>query len=130
MPDSVSSLDEAFIARQRARLEALRKAILAIEEKRSDDGSALSENQTSEPGDLEDKAQTETAVESDDALRRVDARRLGNIERALRKIDEGTYGYSDRSGDEIPRPRLEALPEAILTIEEERQLEAARRNRG
>jgi DnaK suppressor protein len=41
------------------------------------------------------------------------------IERALAKIDEGTYGRSDLSGDPIPKARLDAVPEAVLTIQEE-----------
>ena len=45
--------------------------------------------------------------------------RLRRIERALAKIDEGTYGLSDESGDPIPKARLEASPEALLTIAEE-----------
>ena len=40
-------------------------------------------------------------------------RRLGDVERALQKIEEGTYGLSDESGEPIPRGRLEAVPEAI-----------------
>jgi DnaK suppressor protein len=34
-------------------------------------------------------------------------------ERALAKIEEGTYGLSDISRLPIPRARLEAIPEAI-----------------
>ena len=43
-------------------------------------------------------------------------------ERALQKIADGTYGYSDRSGEPIPKLRLEAMPEATLTVEEELQV--------
>jgi DnaK suppressor protein len=39
----------------------------------------------------------------------------------LRKIDEGTYGVSDLSGRPIPRERLEAIPEAICTLAEEKR---------
>jgi DnaK suppressor protein len=41
------------------------------------------------------------------------------IERALEKIKDGTYGVSDASGRPIPRDRLEAMPEAIYTVDEE-----------
>jgi DnaK suppressor protein len=46
-------------------------------------------------------------------------RRSTAIERALAKIDEGTYGVSDVSGKPIPMDRLRAVPEAICTLAEE-----------
>jgi len=42
-----------------------------------------------------------------------DLQRLERVDRALRKIEEGTYGLSDISGQPIPRERLEAIPEAL-----------------
>jgi RNA polymerase-binding transcription factor DksA len=44
---------------------------------------------------------------------------VSRIDRALAKIDEGTYGLSDRSGEPIPAERLEVLPYATLTTEEQ-----------
>jgi DnaK suppressor protein len=41
----------------------------------------------------------------------------------LRKVEEGTYGLSDLSGKAIARERLEAIPEAICTLDEEGELE-------
>jgi RNA polymerase-binding transcription factor DksA len=41
------------------------------------------------------------------------------VRRALQKIAEHTYGISDASGQPIPRARLEAMPEATLTLTEE-----------
>jgi len=38
------------------------------------------------------------------------------IDRALLKIDAGTYGRCERCGNEIPRARLEALPHAALCV--------------
>lgn len=54
-------------------------------------------------------------------------RRLQDVERALKKIDEGTYGLSDESGEPIPRGRLEAAPEALRTVEEQQGFERERR---
>jgi DnaK suppressor protein len=45
------------------------------------------------------------------------------IERALHRLDDGTYGRSVRSGKPIPDERLEADPAAELTIEEARAAE-------
>jgi DnaK suppressor protein len=38
------------------------------------------------------------------------------IDRALVKIDNGTYGRCERCGNEIPQARLEALPHAALCV--------------
>ena len=53
--------------------------------------------------------------------------RLEAGERARQKIEEGTYGLSDESGDPIPQGRLEALPEATRTVEEQQRYEIERR---
>jgi DnaK suppressor protein len=49
--------------------------------------------------------------------------RLDAIERALQRLDDGTYGRSVRSGEPIPDERLEADPAAELTIDEARAAE-------
>ena len=57
--------------------------------------------------------------EQDDALI-VNAQELLNkIDRALAKMEEGTYGISDRSGELISAERLEAVPYATVTMEEQ-----------
>ena len=48
------------------------------------------------------------------------------MNRALKKIEEGTYGVSDQSGTAIPRERLEAVPESIFTFAEEKAREKKR----
>lgn len=47
------------------------------------------------------------------------SRILGKIERALQKMDEGTYGLSDIDGTPIPVERLRALPYALTTVTQE-----------
>jgi DnaK suppressor protein len=41
---------------------------------------------------------------------------LARTERALAKLDEGSYGQCDACGAPIPPARLEAMPDAILCI--------------
>ncbi len=48
---------------------------------------------------------------------------LRQIDRALEKIDEGTYGVCDLTGDEIPIKRLEAIPYATMTVTAQDQFE-------
>lgn len=48
---------------------------------------------------------------------------LRHIDRALEKIEEQTYGICDITGQEIPLPRLEAVPYANMTVKAQEQLE-------
>ena len=58
-----------------------------------------------------------------DITQRHDVARLAQINRALQKIDEGTYGLSDISGERISTARLHALPEASTTLQEQQARE-------
>lgn len=48
---------------------------------------------------------------------------LRQIDRALEKIDENTYGICDISNEEIPIARLEAIPYATMTVKAQEMLE-------
>jgi len=48
---------------------------------------------------------------------------LGEIDAALLRIDEGTYGTCERCGNPIDVERLEALPWATLCIDDKRKAE-------
>ncbi len=48
---------------------------------------------------------------------------LKQIDRALQKIEENTYGLCDLTGEEIPMPRLEAIPYATMTVKAQEKLE-------
>jgi DnaK suppressor protein len=41
---------------------------------------------------------------------------LARTERALAKLDEGSYGVCDRCGEEIAPRRLEAMPDSVLCV--------------
>ncbi len=71
-----------------------------------------------EVGDSVDPAAPLEAQGVDDAVTAGMRERLAAVERALQRIDDGTYGRSIRSGDVIPDARLEADPAAELTVEE------------
>jgi DnaK suppressor protein len=77
----------------------------------------------SEAEDDADAALALTEEGQDDAIAESLRGRLDAIERALRRLDEGTYGRSVRSGEPIPDERLEADPAAELTVEEARAAE-------
>jgi DnaK suppressor protein len=69
-------------------------------------------------GDIADPAQPLTAEGIDDAITESLRARLAAVDRAERRLANGTYGRSVRSGVPIPDARLEANPLAELTIEE------------
>jgi DnaK suppressor protein len=52
---------------------------------------------------------------------------LRKIDSALARIDEGTYGYCDETGEEIGLKRLEARPVATLSLEAQERREMAER---
>jgi DnaK suppressor protein len=41
---------------------------------------------------------------------------LERVERALAKLDDGTYGVCDTCGGPIPEKRLEAMPDSTLCV--------------
>lgn len=118
---SEHELSQAFIAAQRQRLLAIRSELLGGEASTLARERRLEEENGAEAKEYEDDAQKMEQDIANQALRDVNAHRITDVERALQKIDDGTYGLSDESGDPIPIERLEVLPEAILTVQEQSQ---------
>jgi DnaK suppressor protein len=121
-----SRLDPAFLDRQKRRLTELRKQILQVrrgQASEQDDANAEVNDQARE---YEDDAQKLTTLELDGNLAAADDDRLSNIERALQKIEDGTYGLSEGSGAPISVERLEASPESLYTLDEQKSRDAAR----
>jgi len=123
MSGNQDALGEAFITQQRTRLEALRRQLLGGEEDTLVNERTAQEQHGDEAEELEDEAQGAAQQEVNQALHDVNDQRISDIERALQKIADGTYGFSDASGDPIPKARLEATPEAIFTVEEQSKRE-------
>ena len=119
--------DEAFLNKQRHYLTQLRAALLAAAQDDEADEANIRSEMGSGPQEPEDDAQKLAMLELDGNRVVRDVERLGRVDRALKKIEEGTYGISDASGEPIPRERLEAVPEAICTLDEEREFEKRRR---
>jgi DnaK suppressor protein len=126
MPAEQAPLSPEFIEQQRKRLETLRRQVLGGELAANARQRSFTEQHGDEAEEFEDLAQEAEQEEVRQAQHDVDGRRLSNIERALQKIQEGSYGLSDVSDEPIPKARLEATPEAILTVQEEEAIEKAR----
>jgi len=77
--------------------------------------------------DLADRATSETdrAIE----LRTRDRQRklVGKIDAALRRIEDGTYGYCEETGEPIGVSRLDARPIATLSLEAQERHERRER---
>ena len=72
----------------------------------------------SEPPDP-DSSERAVQMEDDEALEGqavVVSNDIASIRRALDRIEDGSYGYCVKCGDEIPEGRLEARPEAAMCI--------------
>jgi RNA polymerase-binding transcription factor DksA len=67
-------------------------------------------------GKREEEATESFELEKRLALEKQIKDRLAEVEHALRKFEEGTYGLCDRCGQGIDPARLEALPEATLCL--------------
>jgi DnaK suppressor protein len=70
-----------------------------------------------------DDAQTLHEDELDEGLAERLRDELAAVERAERRLEEGTYGVSIESGQPIPDARLEAIPWAERTAEEQQRYE-------
>jgi DnaK suppressor protein len=99
-----------LLAAERQRVE---QAIASL-----DAGEAQAEDEQGEPGERD----SEDLYEKERDTGRVEdlSAQLGAVERAEQRLQEGTYGLSVRSGEPIPDDRLQVLPTAELTVDEQR----------
>lgn len=117
-PDYKPSKDEEYMSE--LQLEYFRQKLIAWkEELLKESGETiddLKEGGLNEP-DLNDRAsnETEKALElrTRDRMRKL----IKKINQALERIDDGSYGYCEETGDPIGLDRLEARPVTTMTIE-------------
>ncbi|HEV7610560.1 MAG TPA: hypothetical protein VGO37_01645 [Steroidobacteraceae bacterium] len=119
-----SHLDPQFLEKQRRRLMELRRQILAVRQRQESEQAGDTAQVQGQAREYEDDAQHLAALELQGNLAAADVQRMSSIERALQKIDDGTYGLSDGGGAPIPIERLEASPEALYTLEEQKSRDA------
>jgi DnaK suppressor protein len=85
------------------------------------------QNENENLPDLADRASSETdrAIE----LRARDRQRklISKIEAALSRLDDGTYGYCEETGEPISLKRLDARPIATLSVEAQERHERRER---
>ena len=86
----------------------------------------LQEDTVSE-ADLADRASTESERALELRTRDRQRKLIGKIDAALQRIDDGSYGYCEETGEPIGLKRLEARPIATLSIEAQERHERRER---
>jgi DnaK suppressor protein len=119
MTGKSTRFDQAYLDGKRRLLTALRDQLRKGADSAERDEAGLKSASLDQAHEYEDDAQKLAMLETEGNLVRRDIERLSRVERALSKIEEGTYGFSDVSGRPIPEARLEATPEAINTVQEQ-----------
>jgi DnaK suppressor protein len=98
------------------RRDALRKALAG-------DLSLLKELREQSGGDLVDAALDSAQDEISSQLAEVESRELARIEKALERMNEGSFGTCEGCNEKISMARLNALPYATFCIECQRENE-------
>ncbi len=117
-----AEFDLEFLVEQRSALLAERERLTGQAVRLEDEANALIAE--AEMGDVqfdEESGEGDTMVverERDLALSAQARQTITEIDTALERIADGTYGYSSVSGRPIPRERLEALPWTTVLVEE------------
>lgn len=118
-------MNQQQLAFFKLKLQALRKTLL-------DNLSATSESlrESEEQADPADRATQEEEYTLELRTRDRERKLLRKIESAISKIDNGTYGYCESTGEPIGLARLIARPTATLSIEAQEHHEQRERQFG
>ncbi len=101
----------------RTRLEDERKRLLGeLEQQKSTVRPADERREGSPFGKREEEAMESFEMEKRVSLEKRIKGQLAEVEHALKKLADGTYGRCDNCGQAIDPARLEALPQANLCL--------------
>ncbi len=111
-------MNEAQLAFFRQRLIELRDQLL---QNADDTGEHLRENEvTTDPSD---RATLEEEYTLELRTRDRERKLLKKVEKSIKQIEDGSYGYCDETGEPIGIPRLLARPTATLSLEAQERRE-------
>ena len=120
--------DEPFMnERQR---EYFRRKLIGWREdllRESRDTLAALQSENENHPDLADRASSETARAIELRARDRQRKLISNIEAALGRLDDNTYGYCEETGEPISLKRLDARPIATLSVEAQERHERRER---
>ena len=117
-PDYVPSDDEPYMSGK--QLDYFRMLLLEWKKSIHDASSATLQSLQDGPireADMNDRASSETDWSIELRTRDRQRKLISKIDSALRRIDEGEYGYCEVTGDPIGLKRLIARPVATMTVE-------------
>ncbi|MDR3126654.1 MAG: TraR/DksA C4-type zinc finger protein [Rickettsiales bacterium] len=113
------------------QLEYFRQKLLAWKEEIERESEETLRDLAEQNSDIYGSSGDDADLANDEAGKQVDLRTrdrarkvLVQIDAALQRIQDGTYGYSEISGEPIGLARLEARPIVKRTIEEQEEHEA------
>jgi DnaK suppressor protein len=115
-------LKKSDIAKFKKRLEELRAQLThslkgsTAEVKTPDEATGYSQHQADQGTDDFDRTISLEVTSKEYGM-------LRQIDRALEKIEENTYGICDVTNEEIPLARLEAVPYATMTVKAQEKFE-------
>ncbi len=104
-------------------LNTQRDQIMNDRESVLNDVRMAEKNETAGVGDEQDQATAEQEITMNLRMSERNANLLQKINAALERIENGTFGYSVISGDEIGLQRMLARPLATMTVEEQEEYE-------
>ena len=115
-------LSKNEIAHFKKRLEEMRSQVSRV--------IAGSKKEVSSPDESKGYSQHSADEGTDDFVKQINLEVtskefsiLRQIDRALEKIEDGTYGLCDITQEEIPLKRLEAVPYAVMTVKTQEKFE-------
>jgi DnaK suppressor protein len=117
-PSYRPSVDEPFMNPR--QLAYFRERLLSWKDGILKDSQGTLDTLQNEPlrePDVTDRASSETDWSIELRTRDRQRKLISKIESALRRIDEGEYGYCEVTGDPISLGRLEARPIATMSVE-------------
>jgi RNA polymerase-binding transcription factor DksA len=117
-------MDKAFEKKMQKRLLDMKADILRNLAQENEEFQELVDGDASK--DIADIASTDIDKNMLGALGSQELKRLRLIESALGRIETGRYGICLRSGQPIPKERLEAIPYALFRVEYQNEVERRR----
>ncbi|HEY7908963.1 MAG TPA: TraR/DksA C4-type zinc finger protein [Thermomicrobiales bacterium] len=120
-PKFLAAQKEKLLA-ERERLHGEKRAIdqdlIQLGRSQADDGASVGNHMADEGGSIQE-------ADNDLAVRGNVEQVLAEVEHALKKLEDGTYGICEDTGEPISHARLEALPYARYTVAALEKREAA-----
>ena len=121
--DQLTQLRNTLLERQRALISEVRQ-------KREQAAAEGNEDAIGSVGDAGDESVVRMATDLDLQEAGRDVEELNEIDAALRRIDEGTYGVCEDCDQDIGFPRLQAQPTATRCILDQEKYEKTHARRG